>query len=55
MATTNQGEKHPTELGGETPEEELISTGEQPLVAEEQLETGERNVRDVGVNSSAVL
>src|SRR2546421_2651572 len=55
MATTNQGEKHPTELGGERSEEELISTGEQPLVAEEELEASKRNVRDVGVNGPGAL
>jgi hypothetical protein len=43
------------ELGGERSEEELVSTGEQPLVADEELQASERNVRDVGVNSSAVL
>jgi len=28
VATPDQGEQHPTELGGERSKEELISTGE---------------------------
>jgi hypothetical protein len=43
------------ELGGERSEEELVSTGEQPLVADEELQASERNVRDVGVNGPGVL
>ena len=43
------------ELGGERSEQELISTGEQPLVADEELEASERNVWGSGASSFDAL
>ena len=42
------------ELGGERSEQELISTGEQPLVADNELEANEGNVRDSGASGPFV-
>ena len=42
-------------MSGEGSQEELIPTGEQPLVADEQLEASKRDVRDVGVNGPGAL
>jgi len=54
VATTDRGEKQPTELGGERSKQELISTGEQPLVADDELEASERNVGGSGASGPFV-
>ena len=38
-------------MSREPPKEELISTGEKPLVPDEDLEAGERNVRGLSAES----
>src|SRR5207248_6052376 len=43
--------QQPTELGGKRAQEELIDSGEQPGVADEELEASQRQVRTPGGSS----
>jgi hypothetical protein len=51
VTTTDGGAKQPTELGREHALQELIDTGEQPRVADEELEASQRQVRSLGESS----
>ncbi len=55
VTTTDYRVQQPTELGREHAEQELISTSEQPLVADEELEASERNVRGSSASGPGVL
>jgi len=43
--------KQPTELGREHAEEKFIDAGEQPRVADNELEASQRQIRGLGVSS----
>jgi len=51
MTTTSAGAKQITKLSWKPSKQELIPTGEEPLVPDEDLEAGQRNVRGLDTGS----